>query len=235
MICVFGSVNSCSCSLYHPFHPGRKHHPLLDLPHAPTLHFSDFFPQVTTCHKLIRKPETQAVVVGGEVEGERLDDERDLTPLSPPEVFALEKLIHEFQDRARQGDEGAVDVFARVEVEGPHGDGDVAQMAGRRGECGPGGDDGVAVYHAVQLVCDILLRGALTGDGMTHLVPRFPTRVQQAETEDIVRLDGECAIRVSLLAIVPHWTSRRLDLGVQNDHVNAVAQRSGQIEEILGR
>ncbi|MCJ1422960.1 hypothetical protein MMC29_000841 [Sticta canariensis] len=189
---------------------------------------------MTPYRELTHNPGTQAVVASGEVGGERVDDERDVTPPSPPDVVSLEKPIHEFKDWVRQGDEGDVAVFARVEVEDPHGDGDMAQKAGRRGECGPGGDEGVAVYHTVQFVRDILLRGALTGDGVTHLVSRLPTRVQQSETENIMRLDGECAICVSLLAIVLDWTSRRLDLGVQNDHVNAVAELSRQIEEILG-
>lgn len=82
-------------------------------------------------------------------------------------------MIHELDQR---GYEGFVDVVS-VGLEFADGDGDVAQMAGWRRKGGPGGNDGAAVQHAVQLVCDILLGGALMGDGVAHFVSGLPVGV----------------------------------------------------------
>lgn len=105
---------------------------------------------------------------------ERVHDQRDLANLSPPYVVSLEELTDEVEQRAEND---VVHLGRRCRLHIVDGDDDVAQMARRGWEGGPGRDDGAVVNQAVELVRDILLGGALTGDGVAHFVSDLPVGV----------------------------------------------------------
>ena len=142
-----------------------------------------------------------------------------------------EELVQEIEQR---GNEHTVDLGCPGSMKLPHGDVDVPQMTRRRRECGPRGKDGAAVQQAVELIRDILLGGALTGESMTHIESSLPAGVQQSKAGNVLRFDDESVFQIPFLVVFLNQVSIRLDLGGENEHVNPVAQPPGQMEKAQG-
>lgn len=133
----------------------------------------------------IPKIETYADIMRRYVYLELIHGQRDVTPLSPPYVVSVKELIHKGEQRLVEDiDDFAADIACRDWLDCANCDNDAAEMAGRRRECGPGGNDNGEVQQAVELVQqaielvrDTLLCGVLTGDGLTHFVSGLPAGV----------------------------------------------------------
>lgn len=153
-----------------PSVPGRDHDPVRVLREAGQAHAADFLPERADGGELLEELGAGGVVARGDVDGEGVDDEGDVAVLAPPGVVALEELRHEFEQAWNEergvGAVGAADPRDHV-----------PQMARRRRQCGPGGDDGAMVHQAVELVRDVRLGTTLTGYGVAYFVSALPASV----------------------------------------------------------